>query len=232
MDETTGTALIHFTNVSKRYPNGHQALLNISFALDKGELAFLTGHSGAGKSTLLKLLALIERPTGGEVLLSGQNLMRVKKSGIAALRRHIGLIFQDPQLLPDRSILDNVALPLVIGAYRYPEIQKRARAALDKVGLIEKENLLPIMLSAGERQRVGIARAIVAKPPVILADEPTGNLDPDLSADIMQLFEQLNQLGTTMLIASHDVALINQLHHRRLTLDKGVLVEDEAGDCV
>lgn len=221
--------MIHFSKVGKRYSNGQDALLNISFALDKGEMAFLTGHSGAGKSSLLKLIALIERPTAGEILFEGVNLNRLHKKKIPLLRRKVGLIFQDPYLLADRSVLENVSLPLVIAGYRYQEISKRARAALDKVGLLDKERALPNTLSAGEQQRVGIARALVTKPPLVLADEPTGNLDPELSADIMALFEQFNSAGTSLLIASHDLSLINQLHHRRLTLKAGQLVSDEVG---
>ncbi len=221
--------MIHFSKVSKRYSNGQDALLNISFALDKGEMAFLTGHSGAGKSTLLKLIALIERPTAGEILFEGVNLNRLVNKKVPLLRRKVGLIFQDPYLLTDRSILENVSLPLIIAGYRYQEVGKRARAALDKVGLLSKEKLLPQTLSAGEQQRVGIARALATKPPLILADEPTGNLDPELSADIMTLFEQFNSAGTSLLIASHDLSLISQLHHRRLTLKAGQLAHDEAG---
>jgi cell division transport system ATP-binding protein len=221
--------MIHFSKVSKRYPGGHDALLNVSFELGKGEMAFLTGHSGAGKSTLLKLLALIEKPTAGEIVFDGVNLSRLNKNKIPTLRRKVGLIFQDAKLLHDRSVLENVALPLIIGGYRYQEINKRARAALDKVGLLDKEQLSPITLSAGEQQRVGIARALVSKPALLLADEPTGNLDPELSADIMALFEQFNQAGVSMLIASHDLSLISQLHHRRLTLESGQLKSDETG---
>ena len=221
--------MIHFSQVSKRYTNGQDALLNVNFELDKGEMAFLTGHSGAGKSTLLKLIALIERPTAGEIIFDGINVNRLKTNKVPLLRRKIGLIFQDPKLLSDRSVLENIALPLVISGYRYQEINKRARAALDKVGLLHKEKALPETLSAGEQQRISIARALVNKPPLVLADEPTGNLDPELSADIMVLFEQFNQAGVTLLIASHDLSLISQLHHRRLTLKDGQLINDEQG---
>ncbi|EKD56750.1 MAG: Cell division ATP-binding protein FtsE [uncultured bacterium] len=221
--------MIHFSQVSKRYTNSREALTTVSFDLEKGEMAFLTGHSGAGKSTLLKLIALIERPTTGEIVFDGINISRLKNSKIPLLRRKIGLIFQDPNLLNDKTVLENVALPLVIAGYRYQEIGKRVRAALDKVGLLSREKSRPNTLSAGEKQRVGIARALVSKPPLILADEPTGNLDPDLAADIMILFEQFNQAGVTILIASHDLRLINQLHHRRLTLKDGQLISDEEG---
>lgn len=217
--------MIEFNKVSKRYPQGHDALLNLNFTIDSGEIAFLTGHSGAGKSTLLKLIALIERPTAGDVIINGFNLNRINNKKIPLIRRQIGLIFQNPHLLSDRSILENVSLPLIILGYRYQEIAKRARAALDKVGLLEKENASPDMLSVGEQQRVGIARAIVSKPPLIIADEPTGNLDPELSEDIMSLFEQFNQLGTTLLIASHDLNLVNRLGHRKLVLNKGQLAQ-------
>lgn len=221
--------IIQFNRVSKRYGNGYQALEDVSFSLKRGEMAFLTGHSGAGKSTLLKLIALIERPSNGELIFDGKNLHRLSNSRVPQFRRHIGLIFQNPLLLNERSILENVALPLIITGTPYTEIGKRARAALDKVGLLEKEKALPETLSVGEQQRVGIARAIVTKPPLILADEPTGNLDPDLAADIMQLFSEFNQVGVSLLIASHDIRLINQLHHRRLTLKDGRLVSDEEG---
>lgn len=221
--------MIHFSKVSKRYTNGQDAILNINFDLQQGEMAFLTGHSGAGKSTLLKLIAMIERPTAGDIIFNGVNVNRIPSSKIPFLRRKIGLIFQNPMLLADRTVLENVALPLIIAGYRYQEIDKRARAALDKVGLLNRVRSLPNTLSAGEQQRVGIARALVSKPPLVLADEPTGNLDPDLSADIMTLFEQFNQAGVTLLIASHDLSLINQLHHRRLTLKAGRLITDETG---
>jgi cell division transport system ATP-binding protein len=221
--------MIQFNQVSKRYLHGQEALLNVSFQIKRGEMAFLTGHSGAGKSTLLKLIAMMERASAGEVLFEGINLNRVHRRKVPFLRRKIGLIFQNPHLLKDRPVAENVALPLIIAGYQYQDIGKRVRAALDKVGLLHKENVLPETLSAGEQQRVGIARALVNKPPLILADEPTGNLDPELSQDIMRLFEELNQLGTTLLIASHDLSLINQLHHRRLTLKDGRLLTDEQG---
>lgn len=213
--------MIRFTNVSKRYPGGHEALSDVNFHLEPGEMAFLTGHSGAGKSTLLKLMALIERPSGGQVVVNGQNLAKVSRRKIPYHRRDIGIIFQDHRLLFDRTVFDNVALPLVIAGYSRDEIGRRVRAALDKVGLLRKEKVYPITLSGGEQQRVGIARAVINKPPLLLADEPTGNLDPELSRDIMGIFEEFNRVGVTVLIASHDLALIHQMKHRTLRLDHG-----------
>lgn len=215
--------MIQFNQVSKRYPGGQQALHDVSFHLERGEMAFLTGHSGAGKSTLLKLIPLIERPSNGQILIDGVNLSRLPVSRIPHLRRRIGIIFQDHNLLFDRSVMENVALPLRIAGYNPREVARRARAALDKVGLLKKERAMPITLSGGEQQRVGIARAIVGKPAILLADEPTGNLDPELSRDIMHLFQQFNQVGVSMLIASHDLDLISRLGHRLITLDQGRL---------
>ncbi|HHH42556.1 MAG TPA: cell division ATP-binding protein FtsE, partial [Gammaproteobacteria bacterium] len=197
--------MIRFDSVSKRYPGGRDALQGVSFHLHPGAMAFLTGHSGAGKSTLLKLIALLERPSHGQLFLDGENLARTPRRRIPHVRRKIGMIFQNYRLLFDRTVFDNVALPLVIAGYRHQDISRRVRAALDKVGLLDKERALPITLSGGEQQRVGIARAVVNKPPLLLADEPTGNLDPDLSRDIMHLFEQFNQVGVSVLIASHDL---------------------------
>jgi cell division transport system ATP-binding protein len=187
-------------------------------------MAFLTGHSGAGKSTLLKLVALLERSTRGQLFFDGENLSRTPKRRIPYIRRKIGMIFQNYRLLFDRTVFDNVALPLVIAGYRHQDIGRRVRAALDKVGLLDRERAFPIMLSGGEQQRVGIARAVVNKPPLLLADEPTGNLDPELSRDIMQLFEQFNQVGVTVLIASHDLDLISTLPYVQISLDQGRLV--------
>ncbi len=218
--------MVVFEHVAKRYPGGMQALKDVSFHLEKGELAFLTGHSGAGKSTLLRLIALLERPSRGQVLFDGRNVGKAARRHIPGLRRRIGIIFQDHRLLSDRRVFDNVALPLVIAGAPYPEIQRRVRAVLDKVGLLDKERMYPPMLSGGEQQRVGIARAIIGKPPLILADEPTGNLDPELSADLMQFFMQLNELGTTVLIASHDLELIRRLRRRVLVLRDGQLIDD------
>ncbi|MFA7388609.1 MAG: cell division ATP-binding protein FtsE [Thiohalobacteraceae bacterium] len=217
--------MIRFENVSKRYPGGYEALSGLNFYLPRGEMAFLTGPSGAGKSTLLKLIALIERANQGQIHIDGHNLARVGRHGIPFLRRRIGIIFQSHKLLFDRTVFDNVALPLVISGYGTSEIGRRVRAALDKVGLLGKERTYPITLSGGEQQRVGIARAVVNKPMLLLADEPTGNLDPELSREIMQLFEQFNQVGVTVLIASHDLALISRLHHPILRLKEGRLIE-------
>jgi len=218
--------MIKFDGVSKRYPGGHEALLNISFHLEAGEFSFLTGHSGAGKSTLLKLIMQMEKASAGQVFVHGQNLNRLSRRQLPFFRRHIGVVFQDHQLLFDRNVYDNVALPLQVAGYDTREAGRRVRAALDKVGLLSKENLNPVALSGGEQQRVGIARAVVNKPALLLADEPTGNLDPALSAEIMQLFEQFNQVGTSVLIATHDLALIDPAKHRVLTLDKGRMVRD------
>ncbi len=218
--------MISFQNVSKRYPGGVHALADISFELERGEMAFLTGRSGAGKSTLLKLIALLERPSRGQVLFDGRNVGKIARRQIPYLRRRIGVIFQDHRLLSDKRVFDNVALPLMIAGVSFGDIQRRVRAALDKVGLLDKEKMYPPMLSGGEQQRVGIARAIIARPPVLLADEPTGNLDPDLSAELMETFLQLNQSGVTVLIASHDLDLIKRLGQRVLVLDDGRIVDD------
>ena len=215
--------MIRFDNVSKRYPGGYEALRGISFSMQDGAMAFLTGHSGAGKSTLLKLIALIERTTRGQLFVDGQNVARIGKRRIPYVRRKIGFIFQNHHLLFDRTVFDNVALPLIIEGYRHQDIARRVRAALDKVGLLAKERLYPITLSGGEQQRVGIARAVVNKPLLLLADEPTGNLDPDLSREIMALFAQFNDVGVSVLIASHDIALIEQLDYPVLTLENGRL---------
>ena len=220
--------MIQFTDVYKRYTNRHEALSGLSFELQQGEMAFLTGHSGAGKSTLLKLIALIERSTHGQVFVNGQNLSRLKKGKIPFYRRQIGLVFQDHNLLHDRTVFDNVALPLVIAGESHREIGRRVRASLDKVGLLSKERQLPIALSGGEQQCVGIARAVVSRPPILLADEPTGNLDPDLSLDIMQLFEQFNQVGVTVFIATHDLELVIAMPHRQIVLEAGRLAPEYA----
>jgi cell division transport system ATP-binding protein len=220
--------MLRFDTVSKRYPGGREALQDVSFRLERGAMAFLTGHSGAGKSTLLRLVALIERPTRGQVLVDGQNLNKTRRWQIPYLRRKVGIIFQNHRLLMDRTVFDNVALPLVIAGHRHQEIGRRVRASLDKVGLLDKERQYPIALSGGEQQRVGIARAVVNKPPLLLADEPTGNLDPDLSREIMLLFEQFNQVGVTVLIASHDLDLIRGMGHPLLRLEAGRLLGTEA----
>lgn len=216
--------MIEFHNVSKRYPGSMDALSQINFRIDSGEMAFLTGHSGAGKSTLLKLIALLIRPTTGQIIVNSENLGRVSKRRIPYIRRNIGIIFQDHKLLFDRTVFDNVALPLIIAGYDHREVGKRVRAALDKVGLLEKENARPITLSGGQQQRVGIARAVVNKPPILLADEPTGNLDPELSHEIMKLFAQFQQVGVSVLIASHDLNLINRMGHRVMTLSEGRMI--------
>lgn len=216
--------MLKFDHVSKRYADAGDALLNVNFHLKAGEMAFLTGHSGAGKSTLLKLIAMMELSSRGNILLDGQNLNKITEKQIPFIRRKLGLIFQDNKLLQDRTVFDNVALPLVVSGYGYHEIGRRVRAALDKVGLLGKEKKYPQALSGGEQQRIGIARAVINKPRLILADEPTGNLDPELSAEVMKLFEQFQKVGVTVLIASHDVELLSQMGHRILTLDHGQLI--------
>lgn len=218
--------MIAFDRVSKRYDGGHQALSNISFELGKGELAFLTGHSGAGKSTLLKLILAIEPVSGGRLLVNNVDLAKLPRRRIPALRQQIGTVFQDHQLLFDRTVGDNVALPLEVAGFSPQDIRRRVRAALDKVGLLNKEKVLPIRLSGGEQQRVGIARAVVNRPRIILADEPTGNLDPELSAEIMSVFQQFRQVGVSLLIASHDKELITGLGQRIIALNEGRLVGD------
>ncbi|MFZ4077633.1 MAG: cell division ATP-binding protein FtsE [Legionellaceae bacterium] len=215
--------MIELNQVSKRYPGGFEALKHVDFSLKSGEMAFLTGHSGAGKSTLIRLIALLERPSSGQLIVNGKVLGALKQKQMAAHRAGIGLMFQMPHLLNDRSVFHNVALPLQIQGVPYQGIGKRVHAALDKVGLLSKASLLPIHLSGGEQQRVGIARAIVHKPALLIADEPTGNLDPTLSADIMTLFEQFNQVGVTVLIATHDLALIASMKHRIVMLKEGRL---------
>lgn len=218
--------MISFGQVSKRYETGQEALSGVSFDIDEGEMVFLTGHSGAGKSTLMKLIMLMERSTHGQVIIAGRNLNRMRRRQIAYHRRQVGVVFQNHQLLFDRNVYENIALPLQIAGYQSREVGRRVRAALDKVGLLDKEKQNPIALSGGEQQRVGIARAVVNKPPLLLADEPTGNLDPKLSAEIMNLFRQFNDVGVTIMIASHDLGLVQRLGHRTLTLSKGEIVHD------
>ncbi len=218
--------MIRFDNVTKRYQTGLDALAELSFEVAPGEVVFVTGHSGAGKSTLLKLVSLAERPTRGHITVNERNLARVRRGGIPQHRRGIGMVFQDHRLLTDRSVFDNVALPLLIAGTARSEIGKRVRAALDKVGLLNREKASPVALSTGEQQRVGIARALVAKPPLILADEPTGNLDPQLSLEIMNLFVEFGAVGTTVLIATHDLLLLKHMRKRVLVLDHGRLVDD------
>ena len=216
--------MIGFERVSKRYAEGHDALREVSMTIDRNELVFVTGHSGAGKSTLLRLIMLMERPSRGRVTVAGRDLAAVSRRAIPGHRRDIGVVFQNHRLLFDRTVFDNVALPLVIAGYEHREVGRRVRAALDKVGLLQRERALPVTLSGGEQQRVGIARAVVARPAILLADEPTGNLDPGLSAEIMTLFQEFNRVGVTVLIASHDLALISRLRHRIITLREGRLV--------
>ena len=222
--------MILFQNVSKRYETGQEALSGISLELEDGDMAFLTGHSGAGKSTLLKLTALIERPSRGQIVVNKKNLTNLGNRRIPFYRRNLGIIFQDHHLLYDRSVFDNVSLPLVIAGFRHQEIGKRVRAALDKVGLLHKEKAQPITLSTGEQQRVGIARAVVTKPPILLADEPTGNLDPGLSREIMDLFLEFNNVGVTIVVASHDIDLISTLGKRMIQLEGGRIVSSTGPD--
>ena len=218
--------MIEFDNLSKRYEGGFEALSKISFKMEAGEMAFLTGRSGAGKSTLLKLLMLMERPSSGNLLINGKNLNQLRKAQVPTYRRQLGVVFQNHRLLMDRSLYDNVSLPLQVSGYPRAEMSRRVRAALDSVGLLEREQLKPLELSGGEQQRIGIARAIVHKPRILLADEPTGNLDPQLSAEIMALFRRFQTVGVTVLIATHDVSLINRMRLRILRLDNGTLAED------
>jgi cell division transport system ATP-binding protein len=216
--------MIRFDQVHKRYSNGREALGGVSFNIESGALTFLTGHSGAGKSSILKLIALIERPTRGQVIVNSQNTAGVKPRGIPQFRRAIGVVFQDHKLLHDRPVADNVALPLIIAGVPRREIDKRVRAALDQVGLLGREKSRPLELSTGEQQRVGIARAVVAKPALLIADEPTGNLDPELALEIMKLFKRFSEVGVTVVIASHDVHLIDQLGARRIVLSEGRVI--------
>jgi cell division transport system ATP-binding protein len=215
--------MISFQRVFKRYPNGREALAEVTFDLASGEMAFLTGHSGAGKSTVLKLIALLERPTRGQVIVNNRNTASVASRAVPAFRRQVGVVFQDHKLLADRPIYDNVALPLVIAGVTRRELDKRVRAALDQVGLLGKETSFPMELSAGEQQRVGIARAVISKPPVLIADEPTGNLDPDLALEVMNLFKRLNDVGVTVMVATHDVHLIDRFGVRRIHIEHGQL---------
>jgi cell division transport system ATP-binding protein len=215
--------MISLSNVSKRYPGGRQALHDVGFTIESGELAFITGHSGAGKTTLLKLLVAIERPTSGSIVVNGQNVGTLQPRAVPFLRRKFGLIFQDHKLLFDRSVFDNVALPLEIAGYGVKDAARRVRAALDKVGLLKYEKALPITLSGGEQQRLCIARAIVHRPAILLADEPTGNLDADYAAEIGELFRSFNQVGVTVVVATHDQALLARLQPRVIALRNGEL---------
>jgi len=221
--------MIIFDRVGKRYPNGREALCGVTFNIHNGEMVFLTGRSGAGKSTVLKLIALLERPSRGSVVVGGKNTSTLRSRHIPAFRRNIGMVFQDHRLLADRPVLDNVALPLVVAGVPMKEIDKRVRAALDQVGLLGKERSLPIELSVGEQQRVGIARAVVSKPPLLIADEPTGNLDPDLALEVMRLFRRFQDVGVTVIVATHDVHLVREFGQREIVLENGQ-VHGDAGD--
>jgi cell division transport system ATP-binding protein len=218
--------MIKFEQVSKTYPGGQLALNQVDFHLQRGEMAFLTGHSGAGKSTLLKLISLMERPSVGKVSIDGSDLNQISRAQVPYLRRKIGMIFQNHRLLNDKTVFDNVAFPLLIEGYGRKDIAKRVHAALDKVGLRDKENQYPMTLSGGEQQRVGIARAVVNTPPLLLADEPTGNLDPALSMEIIRLFEEFNSVGVSVFIATHDLGLIARMKYRTLTLKQGRMIND------
>jgi len=218
--------MIGFERVSKRYDSGTQALSELSFEVQSGEMVFLTGHSGAGKSTLLRLVLMLERATRGQVVVNDRDLGKTPDRLAPTVRQGIGMIFQDHKLLSDKTVFDNVALPLMIAGLRYQDIGRKVRAALDKVGLADREQSWPLALSGGEQQRVGIARAIVGMPPILLADEPTGNLDPELSWELFQMFREVNARGVTVLIASHDLSLIRKMKQRVLVLSKGRLVDD------
>ncbi len=218
--------MIKFDRVSKLYPGGHRALADVSFTIEPGNMVFLTGHSGAGKSTVLRLIMMLERASRGQVIVNDRNLGKTPDRLAPLVRQSTGMIFQDHKLLRDKTVADNVALPLVIAGLRYADIRKRVRAALDKVGLLDKDAAWPLTLSGGEQQRVGIARAIVGMPPLLLADEPTGNLDPNLSRELFALFEEVSEQGVTVLIASHDLDLIRQMRKRVLVLSSGRLADD------
>lgn len=220
--------VLRLDNVSKQYAGGHQALSKVSFHVSQGEMVFVTGHSGAGKSTLLKLIHLTERPTQGAILFAERNLQRVRGRQIPYHRRQIGMVYQDHRLLIDRTISDNVAMPLLLRGIGRMEIAKRVRAVLERVGLAHRQQAYPAELSAGEQQRVGIARAVVAGPRLLVADEPTGNLDPSLATEVMQLFAELPAYGTSVLVVSHDLALLKQMRKRVLVLDHGRLKDDIA----
>ena len=217
--------MISFSAVVKRYPGGQEGLKGISFSVEQGEFAFIAGHSGAGKSTLLKLIPAIERPSSGAILVNGQNVGTIKRAALPYLRRNLGLVFQDQKLLYDRSVYDNVMLPLAFGGLGGREAAGRARAALDKVGLLAREKANPIQLSGGEQQRLAIARAVVNRPSILIADEPTANLDAGSAAAILEIFAAFNQVGVTVLVATHDEALIARFAKRVLRLAKGSLVE-------
>jgi cell division transport system ATP-binding protein len=218
--------MIKFERVSKLYPGGSRALADVSFSIEPGSMVFLTGHSGAGKSTVLRLIMMLERASRGQVIVNDRNLGQTPDRLAPLVRQSTGMNFQDHKLLRDKTVADNVALPLVIAGLKYADIRKRVRAALDKVGLLDKETAWPLTLSGGEQQRVGIARAIVGMPPLLLADEPTGNLDPNLSRELFALFEEVSEQGVTVLIASHDLDLIRKMRKRVLVLSSGRLADD------
>ncbi|MBS0462709.1 MAG: cell division ATP-binding protein FtsE [Proteobacteria bacterium] len=218
--------LLRFDAVGKRYAGGHEALADVSFKVEAGEMLFVTGHSGAGKSTLMRLIHLAEQPSRGVVLMEDRNLARLRGRQVALQRRRVGVVFQDHRLLMDRSVFENVAMPLVIAGVPRNEIAVRVRKGLEKVGLGNREQARPRELSTGEQQRVGIARAVVAQPPLLIADEPTGNLDPTLAEEIMDLFAALPAQGTTVLVASHDLGLVKRMRKRTLVLDHGRLLDD------
>jgi cell division transport system ATP-binding protein len=215
--------MIRFDRVTKRYPNGREALSELSFELAEGEMALLTGRSGAGKSSVLKLIALLERPTRGQVFVNGESTARLRSARVPAFRRRVGVVFQDHRLLMDRPVFDNVALPLIVADTSYREVDRRVRAALDQVGLLGRERVSPQELSVGEQQRVGIARAIVTRPPVLVADEPTGNLDATLAGEVMRLLRRLNEVGVTVLVATHDLHLVRESGLREIVLQDGRL---------
>jgi cell division transport system ATP-binding protein len=226
------TSLLKLDAVTKRFRDGREALDGISFELDAGELAFVTGHSGAGKSTLLRLIHLSDRPSSGTVTFLGRNLGKLRPRQVPGHRRQVGVVFQDHRLLPDRSVFDNIALPLVIDGLPRDEIGKRVRSVIERIGLAGRERAMPRMLSTGEQQRVGIARAVAGQPALLIADEPTGNLDPQLAAEVMQLFASLPAQGSAVLVASHDLHLVRRMRRRVLVLDHGRLIDDfrpEAG---
>ena len=217
--------MIQFTNVFMTYPSGNKALQNINLSIEKGEMVYISGRSGAGKSTLLKLINLIDRHARGQIIVNGQNLERITKKRIPIFRRNIGFIFQNHRLLDDRTIFDNVALPLIIAGSNHQEVKRRVQAALDKVDLLSKINSYPMELSGGEQQRIGVARAVVNRPAILIADEPTGNLDPMLSWEMMKLFEQFNQVGVTVLIASHELDMIKHMNKKIIILNKGRILD-------
>ncbi len=221
---------IQFQQVSKRFDNGHEALRSVSLSFAAGSMTFLTGRSGAGKSTFLKLLLCLERPTRGQILVNDVNVTRLSQRRLPYYRQNLGAVFQDHHLLAERTVFENVAIPLRVSGMPDRDIGRRVRAALTRVELLSKERQLPASLSTGEQQRVGIARAVASRPKILLADEPTGNLDPELSRDIMALFRQFNQVGTTVIIASHDHDLIESMGERVIELTDGVVVRDDDPD--